>query len=108
MTKEYLEFTQEEIENALAKMPADQREVVTDIADRDMLEYIPNIGEKAIPDYISECMVDAIVDALTPHIRDAIYGCTMGLNHYVDPFKTYRKLILDERERDGVADEETR
>ena len=106
MTSKELTFTDTEIETALAKMPAYQRIAVTELADKDMLQYIPTLEEEKIPDCVNDIMVDAIIEALEPYIRDAVMGCTLCLTQYFEPFKQYRRNILEARE--GRTDEESR
>ena len=104
MNKEFT-FTNTEIETALNKMPENQRTAVIELADKDMLQYIPTLEEEEIPDCVNDIMVDAIIEALEPHIRDAVMGCTLCLTQYFEPFKQYRRNVL--AVRDGVADEES-
>ena len=105
MTNTNFELTNKEIETALAKMPESQRTAVTELADEDMLQYIPTLEEEEIPDCVNDILVEAIIEELEPHIRDAVMGCTLCLTQYFEPFKQYRRNIL--AVRDGVADEES-
>ena len=105
MNKEFT-FTNTEIETVLNKMPENQRTAVTELADEDMLQYIPTLNEEEIPDCINDILIDAIIEELEPHIRDAVMGCTLCLTQYFEPFKQYRRNVL--AVRDGVADEESR